>query len=224
MAGYGCVRRGQARAPKSIWTWAAILALGAAAAGCSSISSSTSSVSDRFTNLFGSSAAGDQPTKVKGPDPELDCPTIDIRQGASTVQVKATGAAGADAETLRYQLTFTRAARECAVAGPTMSIKVGVQGRIILGPAGAPGPLEVPLRLALVREGVEPKTVWTKFYKLPAVVQPGETGTVFTYVEEGLSFPTPSRDELASYVIYVGFDQQMTAPPPKKAKVKKKSR
>jgi len=182
MAGYGCVRRGQARAPKSIWTWAAILALGAAAAGCSSISSSTSSVSDRFTNLFGSSAAGDQPTKVKGPDPELDCPTIDIRQGASTVQVKATGA------------------------------------------AGAPGPLEVPLRLALVREGVEPKTVWTKFYKLPAVVQPGETGTVFTYVEEGLSFPTPSRDELASYVIYVGFDQQMTAPPPKKAKVKKKSR
>lgn len=202
-------------------TLAAILAFGVAVAGCSSISSSTSAVSDRFTNLFGSSAAGNEPTKVSGPDPELDCPTVDIRQGASTVQIKG---AGAEAETLRYQLTFTRAARECAVSGPTMNIKVGVQGRIILGPAGSPGPVEAPVRLALVREGVEPKTIWTKFYKVPAVVQPGETSTLFTYVEEGLSFPTPSREELGSYVLYIGFDQQSVAPPPKKTKVKKKPR
>jgi hypothetical protein len=216
MAGYGSVRRGWFRA-----YWAAVLALGVAVAGCSSISSSTSSVSDRFTSLFGSSAAGNQPTKVSGPDPELDCPTIDIRQGASTVQVNATGS-GAEAGTLRYQLTFTRAARECAVVGPTMSIKVGVQGRIILGPAGTAGSVEVPLRLAVVREGIEPKTVWTKFYKLPVVIQPGETGTLFTYVEEGLSFPTPSRDDLYSYVIYIGFDQHMVEPPAKKTRVKKK--
>lgn len=220
MAGYRCVPRGRGRAPKDIRIWAAILAIGAAVAGCSSISSTTSSVSDRFTSLFGSSAAGDQPTKVSGPDPELDCPTIDIRQGASTVQVNATG--GADAGTLRYQLTFTRAARECAVTGETMSIKVGVQGRIILGPAGAAGPVEVPLRLAVVREGVEPKTIWTKFYKVPAVIQPGETGTLFTYVEEGLSFPTPSRAEIDSYVIYIGFDQHVAEPPGRKTKVKKK--
>jgi hypothetical protein len=222
MAGYLRVRQGFVRAPKGMRTWAAILALGAVAAGCSSISSTTSSVSDRFTSLFGSSAAGDQPTKVSGPDPELDCPTIDIRQGASTVQVNAT--AGADAGSLRYQMTFTRAARECAVAGGTMSIKVGVQGRIILGPAGAPGPVEVPLRLAVVREGVEPKTVWTKFYKVPAALAPGEGSTLFTYVEEGLSFPTPSRDELYSYVIYIGFDQHVAEPPGRKTKVKKKSR
>ncbi len=218
MAGYQCVRRGCVRAH-----WAAILALGVAVAGCSSISSTTSSVTDRFTNLFGSSAPGEQPTKVSGPDPDLDCPTIDIRQGASTVQVNATGS-GADAGSLRYQLTFTRAARECAVAGGTMSIKVGLQGRVILGPAGAPGPVEVPLRLAVVREGVEPKTIWTKFYKVPAAVQPGETNTLFTYVEEGLSFPTPSRDELSAYVIYIGFDQHMAEPPAKKAKSKKMSR
>src|SRR5258707_13764792 len=217
MAGYRCVRRGRARAHG-----AAILALGVAIAGCSTISSTTSSVSDRFTSLFGSSAAGNQPTKVSGPDPELDCPIIDIRQGASTVQVNATGA-GADAGTLRYQMTFTRAARECAVAGPAMSIKVGVQGRIILGPAGIAGPVEVPLRVAVVREGVEPKTIWTKFYKVPAALQPGESSTLCTYVEGGLSFPTPSRDELASYVIYVGFDQQaMTPPPGRKTRVKKK--
>lgn len=216
MAGYGCVRRGRVRSH-----WAAILAVGVAVAGCSSISSTTSSVSDRFTSLFGSSAAGDQPTKVSGPDPELDCPTIDIRQGASTVQVNAAGQ-GTDAGTLRYQLSFTRAARECAVVGPTMSIKIGVQGRIILGPAGTPGPIEVPLRLAVVREGVEPKTVWTKFYKVPAAVQPGETSTLFSYVEEGLSFPTPTRDELSAYVIYIGFDQHMAQPPAKKVKVKRK--
>ena len=217
MAGYRCVR-------KCVRVhWAAILAIGMAVAGCSSISSTTSSVGDRFTSLFGSSPAGNQPTKVSGPDPELDCPTMDIRQGAATVQVNATGS-GADAGTLRYQMTFTRGARECAVAGPTMSIKVGVQGRIILGPAGTPGPVEVPLRVAVVREGVEPKTIWTKFYKVPAVIQPGETSTLFTYVEEGLSFPAPNREELGSYIIYIGFDQHMAVPPPKKTKDRKRSR
>ena len=51
---------------------------------------------------------------------------------------------------LRYQATFVRAARECRVKGKDVNIKVGVQGRIILGPAGGPGELTVPLRYALV--------------------------------------------------------------------------
>ena len=51
-------------------------------------------------------------------------------------------------------------------------IKVGVQGRIILGPAGAPGQLTLPVRIALVKEGLEPKTIWTKLYMVPVVMPP----------------------------------------------------
>jgi len=39
---------------------------------------------------------------------------------------------------LRYQLSFGQTARECAVQGAIMIIKVGVQGRVILGPTPRP--------------------------------------------------------------------------------------
>ena len=53
---------------------------------------------------------------------------------------------------LKYQGTFVRAARECAVVGGQMVMKVGVEGRIIVGPAGGPGQVDVPLRIAVVDE------------------------------------------------------------------------
>jgi hypothetical protein len=196
--------------------WLGVIALAIAAAGCSTISSTTSSVTDRFTNLFGSSPSGTEQVKSTGPDPEQDCPTIDVRQGAATVQVMAT-AKDPNPGALRYQLSVSRAARECTIGG--------VQGRIILGPAGVSGQVDVPLRLAVVREGVDPKTIWTKFYKIPVVLPAGQSNVPFAYVEENLAFPVPPAGELEAYVVYIGFDQNMQAPPPaKKKKGRAKSR
>ena len=137
------------------------------------------------------------------------------------MQVNATGK-DPNAGSLRYQLSIARTARECAAAGQTMGMKVGIQGRVILGPAGSAGTVEVPLRLALVREGMEPKTLWTKFYKVPVAMPPGQTNVPFTYVEENLSFVVPSAAELSAYVVYVGFDQNMKEPPPQKKKKARK--
>ena len=100
-------------------------------------------------------------------------------------------------------------ARECAVLGATMTIKVGVEGRVILGPNGSPGEVVVPLRYAVVQEGVEPRTIMSKFYRVPVTVPPGQGNVPFTHVEEDLTFPTPSYADLQKYVIYVGFDPQM---------------
>jgi hypothetical protein len=88
-----------------------------------------------------------------------------------------------------------------------MSIKVGVQGRIILGPLGAPGSVDVPLRYAVIREGPEPRTIVTKFKRIGATIAPGQTHIQFVDIEEGLRFPLPSGAELSAYVVYVGFDE-----------------
>jgi hypothetical protein len=96
-------------------------------------------------------------------------------------------------------------------------LKVGVQGRIIVGPVGGPGQVDIPLRYAVVREGVEPKTIATKFKRVPAEVPPGQSNVVFSDVEENLSFPMPSRAELAAYMVYVGFDEIGDAPEKKPA-------
>jgi hypothetical protein len=186
-----------------------LLVLGLAAAGCSSTGSSAPaaprSFSERMSDtLFG----GPAPTTATAnkPDADIDCPVIDVRQGASTIVVHGKG--DPVATNVRYQGSIGQLARECAVAGATLNMKVGVQGRVILGPVGEQGTLDVPLRIALVQEGPNPKTIWTKLYKLPVAIPAGQTNVPFVHVEEALSVPKPSAADLESYVVYVGFDQQ----------------
>jgi hypothetical protein len=153
-----------------------------------------------------------------------DCPTIQIRSGASTYAVGPPGGGEPTSTTLRYQATVARTARECSVNAGNMTVKVGVQGRLILGPAGVPGQIEVPLRLALVQEGVEPKTLWTKGYRVPVTVPPQQTNVPFVHVEEDITFPVPKRNELDAYVVYIGFDPSLAKEPEKKPPPKKKPR
>jgi hypothetical protein len=169
---------------------------------------SSSSFGDRFRSMFGSSKEAPS-TATMTPSPgttEVDCPRVDIRQGASTLMTNAPNSEGA--MSLRYQATFGRTARECIVQGGTLSIKLGVQGRVILGPAGDAGETTVPLRVALVKEGIEPKTVWSKLYTVSVSVPPGQLNVPFTHVVEDMAVPMPSGSDLDSYVIYVGFDPQ----------------
>ena len=207
------------------------LALAALAAGCSSNlvgsspSGSDSSFKDRMNALFfGASARNESVAQAGAPlSADLDCPGIDIRSGAATYSVGPQGTADVTPTTLRYQADIAKTARECSVAGGTMTVKVGVQGRVILGPTGGPGQIDVPMRLALVQEGVEPKTIWTKFYRVAVTVPPGQTNVPFVQIEENMTFPTPKQAELDAYVIYVGFDPtaDKAAPPDKKKSHKK---
>jgi hypothetical protein len=163
---------------------------------------------DRFRSLFGSSPSG-ATAQAQSPSPgsaEVACPPVDIRRGAATLQTTTPG--NDQAMAVRYQATFVRTARQCTVNADTLSIKVGVQGRVILGPAGAPGDAMVPLRVALVQEGIEPKSIWSKLYNIPVSVPPGQPNVPFTYVVEDLAIPLPPSSELDRYVIYVGFDPQ----------------
>jgi hypothetical protein len=214
-----------------------VLAGGAAVTGCTSVGSpfgsstptsaentSTSgtrtSFSDRMSSFFlGNPAPAG--TGMAGPTGNVDCPTMDIRQGAATYSVAAPGQE-VSATSLRYQASIARAARECAVLGATMTIKVGVQGRVLLGPAGGPGQVDVPIRLALVHEGTQPKTLWTKLYRIPVTVPPGQSNVSFVHIEEDMTIPTPSAADVDDYVVYVGFDPSGAREPEKRVPRAKK--
>ena len=205
---------------------AALVVSAALLSGCSlasSVGSSDDSPSftSRFTSLFSGATPGvTQPHSPTPTAPEVECPGVDIRTGASTMNVAAK-TADATAGDLRYQFSFGQTARECAVQGANLSMKVGVQGRVILGPMGGPGQVDVPLRYAVVREGPQPKTVTTKFKRISVIVPPAQTHVQFVDIEEGLTFPLPSRSELDAYVVYVGFDEigdKNEKKPPKTAK------
>src|SRR6266481_6461852 len=206
------MRPGNFERERGWWRAGALIVSAAMLSGCSLASSvgssdSSPSLTSRFTSFFSGATPGvTQPHSPTPSAPDVECPGVDIRTGASTMNIAAK-AADATAGDLRYQLSFGQTARECAVQGGAMSIKVGVQGRVILGPMGSPGQVDVPLRYAVVREGPQPKTVATKFKRLAVTVPPGQTHVQFVDIEEGLSFPVPPKPELDAYVVYVGFDE-----------------
>jgi hypothetical protein len=144
-----------------------------------------------------------------------DCPSVDIRTGAGTLAVAAKQQEPT-ANDLRYQLTFLELARQCFVNAGTVRMRVGVQGRAIAGPAGAPPQVSAPIRYAVVQEGVQPKTIVTKFRRVPVALASGNA--VFTDIEDDLSFPMPPLVDLQKYVVYVGFDEagDRGQPQPKK--------
>jgi hypothetical protein len=194
------------------------------------VPAASQSLSDRFKSLFGgkSGEPAEKPTApAEGQSPnqgqntsDLTCPPVAIRAGASTYAVAAPGKQPIGND-LRFQATITKTARECSINGGEITARIGIQGRIIAGPAGAPTSVQVPLRVAVVQGGVSEKTIATKAYQ--TTVNMTESGSEpFTLVAEDLIYPAPSADVGDNYIFYIGFDPQALKPEPKPKAIKKK--
>lgn len=167
---------------------------------------STPSFKDKIAGFF-SRATQKEPQPVTNAQPDVECPLLDIRQGASTLTFPPPPPDGSnEAMALKYQGMFVRAARDCAVVNGQMVMRVGVQGRIIVGPAGGAGQIDVPLRIAVVSAPITaPKTVVTRLIRIPVTIGANDPNVDFTHIEEGLSFPMPSSSS-DPYLVYIGFD------------------
>lgn len=216
-----------------------LMAAGVLLAGCGGIGGGGGgpSMGDRFSQLFGSGSPATSNAQLVGTPPKPfggsaaagggvqaapgvqgapfeNCPGVAVREGASTLQVGTKGTTVADNNDLRYQGTIVRNARDCTVVGNgQVNARVGIQGRVIVGPAGAPPSVDIPLRVAVVQEGVQPKTVATKLYRT-TVDLGGQDNVPFSFVAEDVTFPIPSPEAVDAYVIYIGFDPEggRTAP------------
>lgn len=191
---------------------------GAMFGGDSPSSGSSPSFGDRFSQLFGGKSTevggtqSAQATTKGGADSELTCPMVSIRPGAATYAVGAQGKPGVGND-LAYQATITRTARSCDLANGQVSVKLGIQGRIIVGPAGAPDVVQVPLRVAVVQEGVSPKPIATKVFTT-SVSMSGQMNVEYSLVGEDFGYPAPNAVANDSYVFYIGFDPQALKPQP----------
>lgn len=211
---------------------ALIAATAVALAGCgggsmfgSSSGGSGSSLGSRFSQLFGSnsqeaSTTSAPSTQTTENSSELTCPSVTIRFGASTLAVGLPGkpASGND---LRYQGTITRTARDCNLAGGQVTARIGVMGRIIVGPAGAPPSVEVPMRVAVVQEGAPEKVIVTKLVRTTVEIPPDAHNVEFSLVAEDVTYPAPTVAANDKYVFYVGFDPNAKPEAPARGKKKR---
>jgi hypothetical protein len=207
--------------------WRRGVAMVAAVAVCCSMlapPASSQSVVDRFKSLFGGGksdeAAPSAPGESQSETGGLTCPDVKVRAGASTYAVGLPGktAAGSD---LRYQATITRTARDCNFNAGQITARIGIQGRVIVGPAGAPASVEIPLRVAVVQGGVNEKTIATTVARTTVSMAEG-LSVPFSVVAEDVVYPAVSADINDLYVFYIGFDPQALKPEPKPKAAKKK--
>jgi len=171
------------------------------------------------------SASGEAALKPE----DYPCPEVTVRPGAGTLLLGSKSSVGEiGAMDLRYQGTLVRFARECIPKAGIMTMKIGIEGRVITGPAGGPGTVDIPLRIAVVQEGINPKTITSKFARIQVGIAGAVDRVPFTHVDPDVSFPMPTRAaDIDSYVVYVGFDpvgaQQDKKKPAPKSKPKPKS-
>jgi len=205
------------------------LALGVAGAvlsGCGggsmfgSSSDSSPSIGSRFSQIFGSKSQAVGEAAPPPVDNELSCPPVSIRAGAATYAVAAAGKQPIGND-LRFQATITRTARDCTKTGDQITARIGIQGRVIAGPAGNPPTVEIPLRVAVVQGGVQEKTIATKVYRTTVSMADGDS-VPSSLVAEDMVYPVPQGADGDSYIFYIGFDPQALTPEPKPKAARKK--
>jgi len=201
---------------------AAGLSLALALGGCGSTGNSSlfsSSPLDMFRSSSKVTTGGDTVGSAPAIDTDYDCPDVKIRNGAATLMIgNKPGDGEPNALDVRYQGSITRTARECHLNAGVMTMKVGIEGRIITGPAGGAGSVEVPLRIAVVQEKTgSQRTVASKFGREQVPITGAVDRAIFTHIDSDISFPLPTPiTDISSYVVYVGFDPQSAQPEKKK--------
>lgn len=139
------------------------------------------------------------------------CPEVLILEGTAASQAYA-GTPPSSAN-LRHQYSLTDTARECTLDGDQLAIKIGVAGKVLLGPAGSPGSFNVPVRMAVLgAHNNEPIT--SKLYHAAVTVPAGETQADFTIVSEPLRVPFIQDHAEDDYSIKVGIDEGTGADKP----------
>lgn len=175
------------RPVRGISAAAAAMAAGLVLAGCGGPAGSVAGgdpdpVSTKLGNLlaFNSTTAPPLPNKAAGA--RIDCPVVQVEPGMSAVRV-----GGEDSSSVRYQIAIGDVSRDCSESNGQLFVRVGVETRIVVGPAGGPGTYTAPLTVALRRTGDE-KILASRTYQVGGAV--GSTGNAINaLIAEPLSAP-----------------------------------
>lgn len=130
-----------------------------------------------------------------------ECPPIKVRPGGEALFSYASGRVG-EAQDLRFQAIIEKQSRNCIVSNGKISIKMGVVGRLLLGPKGDITSANVPLRFAIERDGV---ALYSEKYDIPVSITPPNQSEEFVKVIENVDIPYLGGEQIT---IWVGFDSR----------------
>ena len=130
-----------------------------------------------------------------------ECPEIKVRPGSEALFFYGGGKVG-DARSLNYQAVIDKQSRNCVVSNGLITVKMGVVGRLLLGPAGNQTSVNLPIRFAVERDDV---AVYSERYDIPVEITPPNQSGEFVKVVENVGIPYLGGERI---VIWVGFDSK----------------
>lgn len=162
-----------------------------------------------FKNMFTPSPP---PASGALPLDEIPCPQVDVSEGGAAITAFAGGRVG-EQGAMRNQISLVNFARECRPRPDgSVVVKVGVQGRALLGPGGSPGTFATSVHFAVK---VGDRMIMDRVQRVSVTVPAGETQGSFTVVQDGLMVPAKDATE---FEIEVGLGAGARAAPRKRPK------
>jgi hypothetical protein len=147
-------------------------------------------IGETLSNLFKFGGTTVPPAAPK-PTDEIYCPWVGVIEGGAAMRAYSGGRVG-DPAALRHQISIGQLARECvAQEDGSILIKVGMEARALLGPAGSAGRFDVPVTF-MVRRGE--RVLSAKTQRVAVSVPQGETAGSVVVVQDGLVVPPRTGD------------------------------
>lgn len=182
------------RLPGRIGRFVLPAALALALAGCGSSGSSNSgepSAAQKLGNILVFQSATPPPANQLPTDDDVyfACPQVIVADGGAAIRAQS----GGDSGSLRSQVSITTVARECSQATKEggFNLKVGVEGRILIGPAGGPGSYGATLITQVLRNN---NVVARRTARVGGTIPSGQSGADFSHVESNITVPPGSGD------------------------------
>jgi hypothetical protein len=157
---------------------------------------------DTSTQLANTSATSAQIAQAQSsalPVIATQCPPIKVRLGGEAIFSYKNNRVG-DARALNYQAVIDGQSRNCIVSNGLITVKMGVVGRLLLGPDASQNDVDLPLRFVVERDDV---AVFSQLYKIPMTVTPPSRSEEFVKVVENVAIPYLGGEKI---IIWVGFD------------------
>lgn len=177
-----------------------------AAAGAAALLMSACSMGNMFnsgastTAQYANASATQAEIAAVDPLPAIatECPEIRVRPGSEAI-FRYAGQAG-NPRDLAWQGIIDNQSRNCTVSNGLITVRMGVVGRVLLGPKGSQQQVDVPVRFDVERDDV---SVFAERYTLPVSIAASNQSGDFVKVVEGVQIPYVGGEQI---VIWVGFD------------------
>lgn len=131
------------------------------------------------------------------------CPQFKIWPRDRLLTIYDIGRVG-DGLAIQYRGEITKTARECRIQPNLVIIKYGFAGRVLLGPRGRPGPVQMPIKVHVADH--TSNIISTQNISIDVTIPADNPVGYFSAVRE-LSFALPPGVPPGDFKLYIAFDR-----------------